>query len=155
MSAGQPPPPEHILCDTSFVSAKQAAGGAPERVAHWPEQVTDRLDRAVLAISVITLAELRAGQIGANWGPDKVQRAKAVTDAYLHVPLDLEASERWAFLRATVRANGWSIGDNDLWIAATAQSRSWPLVSCDGHFSKLPDLEHIHLLRKPDSRPAT
>jgi predicted nucleic acid-binding protein len=48
-----------ILCDTSFVSVVQARGV----LRTWPAQERDRLDAAVLAISVVTLAELRDGHI--------------------------------------------------------------------------------------------
>jgi tRNA(fMet)-specific endonuclease VapC len=148
-----PPPPEHVLCDTSFVSVRMRAVARPEVVEHWPSDVTERLDEAVLAFSVITLAELRAGQIEAGYGPAKVERDKRIIDTYLHVPLDLEVSETWALLRAWSRAAGrGAIGDNDLWIAATARSRDWALIACDRDFIGLPGLECIYLPRKPDSR---
>jgi predicted nucleic acid-binding protein len=147
-----PPPPEHILCDTSFVSVRQVAVARPEFVEHWPSVVTDRLNRAVLAISVVSLAELRAGQIAAKFGPPRVERDKKIIDTYLHVPLDSQASETWGHLWAWAKTNGHAIGDNDLWIAATARSRNWPLACCDRDFIGLPDLEVIYLPRKPDSR---
>jgi predicted nucleic acid-binding protein len=52
---------ERILCDTSFVgwSAKRATD--PGRFAHWPVPVVERVERAILAISVVTLAETRYG----------------------------------------------------------------------------------------------
>ena len=146
------PTAEHILCDTSFVSVRQAAAAEPEVVNHWPTDVTDRLDKATLAISVIALAELRGGQIRAKFGPAKIERARRVIDTYLPVPLDLEVSETWAQLWAWAKTNAKAIGDNDLWIAATAKSRGWPLVGCDRDFIGIPDLEYIYLKRKPDSR---
>ena len=151
MTAEAPPPPEYILCDTSFVSARQAAVARPEFVEHWPSDVAERLDRAVLAISVISLAELRAGQVHAGFPAAKVERHKKIIDTYLHVPLDLEVSEAWAQLWAWAKSQGYGIGDNDLWIGATAQSRGWPVACCDRHFIDLPDLECIYLPRKPDS----
>jgi predicted nucleic acid-binding protein len=153
VTAEASPPPEHVLCDTSFVSVRQAAVARPEFVEHWSSDVARRLDRAVLAISVISLAELRAGQVHAGYDPAKVERDKRITDTYLHVPLDLEVAEAWAQLWAWARAQGRSIGDNDIWIAATAQSRDWPVACCDRDFIDLPDLEVIYLPRKPDSAP--
>lgn len=152
MTGGTAPTPERVLCDTTFVSARQAAIARPESVEHWPADVTKRLDQAILEISVVTLAELRAGRIGAKFPPDKEERDRRIIDTYLHVPLDLEVSETWAQLWAWAQANKPGIGDNDLWIAATARSRNWPLVGCDRHFIDLPDLEYIYLKRKPDSR---
>lgn len=125
------------------MSVRQAAIAHPEYVEHWPADVTERLDQAILAISVITLAELTAGRIGAKYTPEKEERDKRIIDTYLHVPLDLEVSETWAQLWVWARENTRGIGDNDLWIAATARSRGWPLVGCDRHFIDLPDLECI------------
>jgi len=150
---GAEAPPERILCDTSFVSVKQAAAARPTVVAHWPSEVTARLDRAILSVSVVTLAELRGGQIAVGFSPERVERDRKLIDTYLHVPLDLEVSETWAHLSVWAKRQGRGIGDNDLWIAATAASRGWPLVGCDRHFIGLPDLEYLYLQRKPDSRP--
>jgi predicted nucleic acid-binding protein len=37
------------------------------------------------------------------------------------------------------------VPDNDVWIAATAITRDWPLVSCDGRFDAIPDDDHMKL----------
>jgi predicted nucleic acid-binding protein len=37
----------------------------------------------------------------------------------------------WARLSAAARARGVAIGDNDLWIAATASVRESVLITCD------------------------
>jgi predicted nucleic acid-binding protein len=152
VTAGPDAAPERILCDTTYISVRLAAVARPSFVAHWPSDVTQRLDRAVLMVSVIALAELRGGQIGANFGPDKIERHKRVIDTYVPVPLDLDVSETWAHLWAWRRANPSGIGDNDLWIAGTAISRKWPLVGCDRDFIDVPDLDYIYLQRTPDSR---
>jgi predicted nucleic acid-binding protein len=144
--------PERILCDTTYISVRLAAVARPEFVAHWPADVTDRLEQAVLMVSVVSLAELRGGQIGANFPPEKVERHRRVIDAYVPAPLDPDVSEVWAHLWAWRKSNPSGINDNDLWIAATAISRKWPLVSCDRHFIDVPDLDHIYLQRTPDSR---
>ncbi|HEY0280043.1 MAG TPA: PIN domain-containing protein [Solirubrobacterales bacterium] len=41
------------------------------------------------------------------------------------------AQDEWARLRAAARANGVAIGDDDLWIAATASTHRCALVTCD------------------------
>lgn len=154
MSAGEPPHPEHILCDTSFVSIKQAAGSDPAVSHTGPAKLSNGWIVRFLRSVSSALRNSGPGKLALNGIQTRSSGANRVTDAYLRVPLDLEVSERWGFLRATARAKGRSIGDNDLWIAATAQSREWPLVSCDKHFNTLPDLEHIHLPRHLDSKVA-
>ena len=147
----EPPPAEHILCDTSFVSIVQASFKHPQAMQHWPDDVRERVDRAILAMSVISVAELRSGHIAAGWGEQMRARAEALMAAYLWVPLDMDVVNRCAELRAAKKQNGWGLGDNDLWIAATAETRGWPLVACDLGFCPLPDLDLIYLPARPDS----
>jgi len=59
---------ETILCDTTFVSVVQSAGSNAKTINAWPAGTRRRLDGALLASSVITLAELRDGHIYAGWG---------------------------------------------------------------------------------------
>jgi predicted nucleic acid-binding protein len=147
------PHAERILCDTSFVSPREAVALKKAGITdHWPQAVTDRLDQAVLAISVVTVAEVRSGRIAAKWGEVQTAKAEEQLAAYLRVPLDLEVLDRCVDLRAKKINNGWGLGDNDLWIAATAQARNWPLVACDLHFCDLRgELELIYLQARPDS----
>ncbi len=133
--------PETILCDTSFVSIVQVRGV----LATWPADIRDRLDNAVLAISVVTLAELRDGHIYAGWGAALRARAEGLIAAYLWVPLDMATVDECARLRAACRTGGLTVPDNDIWIAATANVRDWTLVSCDGHFDAIPDVDHLRL----------
>jgi len=45
------------------------------------------------------------------------------------------------------RQNGWNVGDNDLWIAATASALGHALVTCDADQARIvdPKLEVLHL----------
>lgn len=61
-------PPERLLCDTSFVGASAKRLARPHCFTHWPAEIVRRIDSAILAISVITLAEARYGYLEANWG---------------------------------------------------------------------------------------
>lgn len=140
--------PEQILCDTSFVSVLQRAAGneaARSQIQGWPAAVQTRLDAAVLLISVITLAELRAGFEYAAWGARRRASAEAMLAAYGHVPLDGVIVHRWGQLWAELQRAGRSLSHNDVWIASTALTRELPLVSCDRDFDYVPDLEHIYL----------
>ncbi len=125
------------------------AGGPP----YWPHGVQDRLDVAILAMSVVSVAELRAGHIRAGWGETTRAKAEAAMAAYLWVPIDMVIVDRSAELRALTKSNGWSLGDNDIWIAATAMCRGWPLATTDLDFCPLPDVELIYVPAKADSPP--
>jgi len=102
-------------------------------------------ERRVLAISVITLAELRDGHIYANWGAPRRARAEGIIASYLLIPLDMAIVDRCSSLRAACRHAGVSVPDNDIWIAATAITRGWPLASCDAHFDAIPDVNKLKL----------
>lgn len=39
----------------------------PARYAHWPADTLTRIEAAILAVSVITLAEARYGYLNAGW----------------------------------------------------------------------------------------
>jgi predicted nucleic acid-binding protein len=54
-----------------------------------------------------------------------------VLAAYLLVTIDDPYLNEWARLSVAARARGVAIGDNDLWIAATANSRGQTLLTCD------------------------
>lgn len=145
MSASEAP--AIVLCDSSFVGHQERAIVAPDTVAHWPADVVAMLNNTMLAISVIALAEIRAGRIYAGWGTKRCERQEARLAAFLRVPLDDAVMDQYAALHAWSK-KGHPTPHNDLWIAATAMSRDLPLVSCDKHFEGIARdhaLRHIYL----------
>ena len=149
MTQGQTP--EVILCDTTFVSLLEASQRKPETTAHWPRAVLTRIDGAIQAVSVFTLAEIRAGRIAANWGQRRSERQERLLAAYVTVPLDEDILNEYATLHAW-SSRGHKTPHNDMWIAATAIARGFPLVSADEHFERIAEshrLEHIYLPRNP------
>jgi len=149
MTQGQAP--EVILCDTTFVSLQEASHKKPGTTAHWPREVLNRIDNAIQAVSVFTLAEIRAGRIAANWGQHRSERQEKLLAAYVVIPLDEDILNEYAALHAW-SSRGHKTPHNDMWIAATAIARGLPLVSCDDHFELIAEshrLEHIYLPRNP------
>lgn len=53
---------------------------------------------------------------------------------------DIAIARRYAEIRSYLRVRGTLIGDNDLWIAATALAHDLTLVSRDAHFDRVPGL---------------
>jgi len=133
--------PEVLLCDTTYVSQLMKAERRPGTTDHWPQEVVDRIAAAVLTISVITVAEIRAGMIRARWGTRSREEAEHRLAAYTWIPLDVETIDRWAELQAAALAAGNAgPNHNDIWIAATALVRGYPLVSCDRAQCELPEI---------------
>lgn len=149
--SGSTPPPERILCDTSFVAASAKRSARPDQFAHRLSETVDRLDAAILAISVITLAEARYGYLNAAWGASRIAREERRLAGFLQIPLDLLIIDEWARLKVLSRRNGWNLADNDLWIAATASARGHALVTCDSDQARIEDssLEVLHLPVSP------
>jgi len=132
---------ETLICDTSFVSNLLRLDEAPERYGHWDEGVIDRVESELLAISVVTIAEVRAGYTKAGWGPRRVTRAERRLAEYLPLLIDDPHLNEWARLSSAARSSGVALSDNDIWIAATASVRSRTLVTCDrDHVRLAPDL---------------
>jgi len=102
---------------------------------------------ASLAVSVVTLAELRAGVLGAA---DLATRARRLVTLE-HVlsleplPIDAAVAEAWAVLRVRLRDAGRKMKANDSWIAATALALGVPVVTQDADFDDVPSLDVVHV----------
>ena len=142
-------PPEILVCDTSFVSRLPALRVDSDRFAHWDDEVVARIDRAILAISVVTLAEIRFGYKKACWGQARIDESEHRLASFLHIPLDEPDLDEWASLRDYSRRKGCQAGDNDLWIASTANTRNFPLVTCDKDHDRLDDHMRVPVIYLP------
>jgi tRNA(fMet)-specific endonuclease VapC len=122
---------ETLVCDTSFVSHLRRRRQAPARYGHWDTTTVDRVEGARLAVSIVTIAELRFGQLRGGWGVRRIVESERSLARFLPLAIDDPYLDEWARLRYNAMANGIAIGDNDLWIAATASVRESVLVTCD------------------------
>jgi len=94
-----------------------------------------------LALSFVTVGELLTWSKHRNWGLAKIaemERSIALTGV---IPYDMALCQTYAELNAKLLKAGRPIGDNDLWIAATAIRHSIPLVSHNRkHYDDIPGL---------------
>ena len=107
--------------------------GRPIDVAALPDE---------LAVSVITIGELRAGVLAAT-SVDVRDRRLATLTATLQldpVPIDEAVAAEWARLRVLLRDSGRRMPVNDSWIAATALALGIPVVTQDDDFPGLDEL---------------
>lgn len=126
------------LFDTSVIVAQESHQDLDHELL--PEQAR---------ISVITLAELRAGILAA---PDTESRARRISSlaAYSHLsalPVDEMAAEHWARLRYRLAENRRRLNVNDLWIASIALAHDLPVVTQDDDFDVIADLGGPRLIR--------
>lgn len=123
------------LADTSlFIANEQTrpmAGDPPHRVA----------------VSIITVAELRLGVLAAPDASTRSQRLETLSraEALEPLPVDRDVAVAWAALRLDLRDAGRRLPLNDSWIAATAIAHSLPLVSQDNDYDGVPGLTVIRV----------
>ncbi|MTE16977.1 type II toxin-antitoxin system VapC family toxin [Nocardia aurantiaca] len=115
-------------------------------------EVRQRIDLELmpeeLAISVITIAELRWGVLMATDDDSRARRLDTFTAAQrlAPIPIDERVAAAWALLRQRLKAAGIKLEINDSWIAATAIARGWPVVTQDNGFpDSVPELAVIRV----------
>jgi predicted nucleic acid-binding protein len=128
-------PAQTALADTSlFIAVEQSrplADPPPARVA----------------VSVITVGELRLGVLAAADGPSRARRLETLSrvEALDPLPVDAQVAHAWAALRVALRDGGKRMPLNDSWIAATAIANRLPVVSQDGDYDDVPGLQVIRV----------
>jgi predicted nucleic acid-binding protein len=124
------------LADTSVFIARE--DGRALRVDALPDR---------LAVSVITIGELRAGVLAAADLETRDRRLDtlAVAMTLESVPVDEAVAGAWARLRVTLRDSGRRMPVNDSWIAATAMALGVPVVTQDDDYPDLPELAVIRV----------
>jgi predicted nucleic acid-binding protein len=100
-----------------------------------------------LAVSVVTIGELRAGVLSAADSATRVRRLGTFTAALglAPLPIDEAVAESWAHLRVLLRDAALTMGVNDSWIAATALAHRLPVVTQDAHYVELPELQVVRV----------
>ena len=124
------------LADTSLFIAHET--GRDLRIDELPER---------LAVSVITIGELRAGVLSANDVATRDRRLSTLAAALEldPVPIDEEVAAAWARLRVELRERGLRMPVNDSWIAATAIAMGAAVVMQDDDYVELPGLVVIRV----------
>jgi predicted nucleic acid-binding protein len=130
---------ETLICDTSFVGHFSRQRRQPARYVHWDEKVLGRVLDASLAMSVVTIGEMRAGYRLANWESSRIADAEQSLQRFYAIPVRRRYVGEWARLRTVARTTGIAISDNDLWVAATASRREEVLVTCDRDHLRIAD----------------
>lgn len=124
------------LADTTVFIARES--GRALQASSLPDE---------LAVSIITVGELRAGVLSADDVKIRDRRLATLTAAMAldPVPIDDDVAEQWARLRLLLRDTGQRMPVNDSWIAATAMSLDVPLVTQDDDYVELDELPVIRV----------
>jgi predicted nucleic acid-binding protein len=124
------------LVDTSIFIASET--GRALDVERLPDEI---------AVSVITIGELRAGVLAAADVTARDRRLSTLMRALelQPVPIDESVADAWARLRILLRDRGLGMPINDSWIAATALALGVPMVTQDADHVDVPGLEVIRV----------
>ncbi len=127
---------ERGLADTSVFIARES--GRAIDLKALPQR---------LAVSVVTIGELRAGVLAAADAATRDRRLDTLTAALSLDPIgiDVSVANAWARLRLALRDLGLRMPVNDSWIAATAMALGVPIVTQDDGFPTLGELTVIHV----------
>ena len=100
-----------------------------------------------LAVSIITIGELRAGVLATNDVAVRDLRLRTLTRALelAPIPINADVADSWAMLRVLLRDRGLRMPVNDSWIAATALALGVPVVTQDDDYIQLPGLNVIRV----------
>ena len=124
------------LADTSVFIARES--GRPIQASLLPDE---------LAVSIITIGELRAGVLAASDVTTRDTRLATLTAAMTLDPIaiDDDVAAQWARLRVMLRDSGQRMPVNDSWIAATAIALQVPIVTQDDDYINLAELPVIRV----------
>lgn len=129
------PDGELALADTSvFIAIEQDRPVSPRA----PDQV---------AVSVVTIGELRLGVLTAQDGPTRARRLETLStaEALDSLPVDERVAHAWAALRLALRDAGKRMPLNDSWIAATAIANDLAVASQYSDYDGTPGLRVIRV----------
>ena len=124
------------LADTSVFIARES--DRPLQESLFPDE---------LAVSIITIGELRAGVLATNDVKIRDQRLATLTAAMTLDPVsvDDDVAAQWARLRVLLRDSGQRMPVSDAWIAATAMALNVPIVTQDDDYIRLAELPVIRV----------
>ena len=126
-----------MIFDTTFLIDlhREAIRKKPARAFSFLE----RHQEMAVRISLVTYAEFAEG-----FGPESCDSFLDLIRSYEVVDITTAVAWRYAQLSRELRKLGARIGDNDLWIAATAIDAEAPIVTRDQkHFLRVPGFEII------------
>ena len=94
-------------------------------------------------IPVIVAGELYYGAENSTKKQENTQIFSDFISQYSVVDIELPITKVYGEIKAQLKSCGFTIPENDLWIAATAKHHQFTLITFDNHFSNINELQII------------
>ena len=94
-------------------------------------------------IPVIVAGELYYGAENSTKKQENTQIFSDFISQYNIVDIELPITKVYGEIKAQLKSGGFTIPENDLWIAATAKHHQFTLITFDNHFSNINGLQVI------------
>ena len=104
-------------------------------------ELFDQADR--IYIPAIVAGELFYGAENSTQKQENIKIFSEFLSQYQIVGVNLSIAKLYGEIKAQLKMAGKTIPENDLWIAATAKSYQYTLITFDDHFS---DIEGLHIM---------
>ena len=89
-------------------------------------------------VCVVTVGEVLAFAQYRGWGHDKLNQVASLLENVIRLNIDTpEVLQAYADIHTHCVKNGWSLADNDLWIAAVAKVTGATLITTDRDFDPI------------------
>ncbi|WP_441290165.1 type II toxin-antitoxin system VapC family toxin [Sorangium sp. KYC3313] len=88
-------------------------------------------------LSIVSVGELLAFAKRRAWGADRIDKLNQILKQLVVFDINRAIAERYAAIHTFLIGAGRTVGDNDVWIAATAAATSSLLITTDKDFEPL------------------
>ena len=108
-----------LLVDTDVLS--YIAWQRPQGQAFVP-----LVEGKLLAVSFVTVGEMYFGAANRGWGETRVSKMEKILRRYTTIPGTYDVAHRYGQVKQAFRDQ---VGENDMWIAATALAHELPIIT--------------------------
>ena len=96
-----------------------------------------------ISIPVVVAGELFYGAENSTLKQENLTIFSDFLSQYEVIEVDISIARAYGEIKAQLKKDGFTIPENDLWIAATAKARQYTLITFDDHFTKIDGLQVI------------
>ena len=96
------------------------------------------------AIPSVVLGELYYGAFNSSDPKKHVAQINDLLQIFETVEVNEEVAENYGTIKSELKKAGKPILENDIWIAATAKTNGFKLVTSDAHFNHILDLNLVN-----------